>query len=72
MGQRCDAYGSQKRGKRDHRGPQELMEFRRGEIEVRGLNSGATKRSEYLDICEIKRKIEGNEIDLGPRVMRLG
>ena len=53
-------------------GRRELMDFQRREIEIRGSNSGAQKRSGYLDICELKRRIERNEIDLIPLGMRLG
>ena len=53
-------------------GSRELMEVRRGETEIRCLNSGPPKRREYVDIGDIKRRIESNEIDLIPLVMRLG
>ena len=48
------------------------MEFRRWAVAIRGLNSGATKWREYVDIADIKRRIESNGRDLIPLVMRLG
>ena len=36
------------------------------------MNSGLTQRREYVDIADIKRRVENNEIDLVPSVTRLG
>ena len=62
----------QEKRKGEKRGLQELLDVLRGEIEIRGLNSGMTKRRRYVDIGEIKRSIANNEGDLIPAVIRLG
>ena len=56
----------------DKCGCRELKEFRRGGIEIRGLNSGEAKRRGYVEIGEIKRRISNNGSDFIPLVMRLG
>ena len=48
------------------------MGCHRGEVEVRGLNAGATRRESYVDIGEVKRGVERTESDLVSFVMRLG
>ena len=35
-------------------GPHDLMEFHRGEVEVRGPNAGTTRRKAYVDIGAVK------------------
>ena len=54
------------------RGCQELMEFHRRAVEVRGLNTGKTRRTSRVDIGEVKRNIEHNESDLVLAVIWLG
>lgn len=53
-------------------GRQDLLDSHRGAIEIRGLNSGPTKRKEYADFGEIKRRIEDNETDVRPLVLEMG
>ena len=48
------------------------MEFYRGGVEFRILNTGATRRKEYVDVGEVGRRIESIESDLVPLVIRLG
>ena len=53
-------------------GRQELADLHRGEIEVRGINAGTTRRRPYVDIGEVKREIDDNESDLVRLAIRLG
>ena len=48
------------------------MEIHRGEVDVRGLITGETRRRSYVDIGEVKRRLESNTIDRVRSVVRFG
>ena len=51
---------------------QEIHEFHRGEVEIRGINSRVEKRRMEVDIIEVKRRIGSEEGTTVDRMIEMG